>query len=94
MAVLAMRQPAPRCHPQPLAVILSAAKDLALPRWLRVNSAKGLALGFCLEGPKQGEMLREDYPERQSEILRFAQNDSERAQNDSERARHESDWRR
>jgi hypothetical protein len=35
-------------------------------------------------------MLRVVYPERQSEILRCAQNDSERAQNDSERAQDDS----
>jgi len=48
------------CHPEPFAVILSEAKNLALP--LRVNSAKDLALtdpvelhkgdgfGFFVEG--------------------------------------------
>ncbi len=38
-----------RMYPDPFAVILSAAKDLALV--------------FCLERPNQGEMLREVYPE-------------------------------
>ena len=36
-------------------------------------------------------MLREVYPERQSEILRFAQNDSEWAQNDSEWAQSDTE---
>ena len=36
----------------------------------------------CLENT-QGEILRVVYPEWQSEILRCAQNDSERAQDDS-----------
>jgi len=36
----------------------------------------------CLENT-QSEILRVVYPERQSEILRCAQNDSERAQDDS-----------
>jgi hypothetical protein len=43
--------------------------------------------GFPLDvHPEQSEILREVYPERQSEILRSAQNDSERAQNDKQRA--------
>jgi hypothetical protein len=38
------------------------------------------------------QILREVYPERQSEILRFAQNDSEWAQDDSEWAQDDSEW--
>ena len=45
------------------------------------SGAKNLALAFSAD-KQQGEMLRGVYPERQSEILRFAQNDSERAQHD------------
>jgi hypothetical protein len=40
--------PPTACHPEPFAVILSEAKNLALP--LRVNSAKELALAFLLKG--------------------------------------------
>jgi hypothetical protein len=36
----------PCCHPEPFAVILSAAKDLALP--LRINYAKDLALSIFM----------------------------------------------
>jgi hypothetical protein len=42
---------ATRCHPESFAVILSAAKDLALP--LRVNSAKDLALPHSHEHTSQ-----------------------------------------
>jgi hypothetical protein len=43
---------------------------------------RGFFAQFILSG--QSEILRVVYPERQSEILRFAQNDSEWAQDDSE----------
>ena len=39
-------------------------------------------ISHCLENT-QNEILRVVYPERRSEILRCAQNDSERAQDDS-----------
>ena len=42
-------------------------------------------------GSRQRQILREVYPERQGEILRFAQNDSEWAQDDSEGAKDDSE---
>jgi hypothetical protein len=39
---------------------------------------------------EQSRILRVVYPERQCEIVRCAQDDSERAQNDSERAQDDS----
>ena len=59
------------------AVILSEAKNPALP--LRVNFSKHLALVRSFQAKTKGQTLRRVYPETagQSEILRFAQNDSE-----------------
>ena len=47
-----------------------------------LRSPRRRSLSHCLENT-QSESLRVVYPERQSEILRCAQNDSERAQDDS-----------
>jgi len=52
------------------------------------SGTKNLALDFSAD-QQQGEMLRGVYPGRQSEILRFAQNDRRSAQNDSERDQHD-----
>ena len=71
---------APKCHAEPFAslmagsslVILSAAKN-PFHSALRVDFAKHLAL----HRNQQHRFFAEFTPSRQSEILRFAQNDSE-----------------